>query len=127
MSRHHRTSLNKLEFEKSTRIDLTINKTAAREKQGERRAHFRASTKKVQFHHEYETHGIEKIGFATENNGSYRKGQIFRHDAKKLYRSTRIKIINGVIYVDDTALVFASRNEMIKALPLAQKLFSRFY
>jgi hypothetical protein len=75
----------------------------------------------------YETHGIEKIGFATENNGSYRKGQIFRHDAKKLYRSTRIKIINGVIYVDDTALVFASRNEMIKALPLAQKLFSRFY
>jgi hypothetical protein len=29
-----------------------------------------------------------------------------------------------VIYVDDTALVFSSRNEMIKALPLAQKLFS---
>jgi hypothetical protein len=28
------------------------------------------------------------------------------------------------MYVDDTALVFASRNEMIKALPLAQKLFS---
>jgi hypothetical protein len=56
MSRHHRNSLNKLEFEKSTRIDLTINKMAARKKQGERRAHFlkyfRASTKKVQFHHE---------------------------------------------------------------------------
>jgi hypothetical protein len=28
------------------------------------------------------------------------------------------------MYVDDTALVFSSRNEMIKALPLAQKLFS---
>jgi hypothetical protein len=71
----------------------------------------------------YETHGIEKIGFATESDESYMKGQIFRHDAKKLYRSTRIKIINGMIYVDDTAtaLVFASRNKMIKTLPLAQK------
>jgi hypothetical protein len=29
-----------------------------------------------------------------------------------------------VIYIDDTALVFSSRNEMIKALPLAQKHFS---
>jgi hypothetical protein len=69
----------------------------------------------------YETHGVEKIGFATESDESYMKGQIFRHDAKMLYRSSRIKIINGVIYVDDTALVFTSRNKMIKALPLAQK------
>jgi hypothetical protein len=72
----------------------------------------------------YEIHGVEKIGFATESDKSYRNGQILRHDAKKLYRSARIKIINGVMYVDDTALVFSSRNEMIKALPLAQKLFS---
>jgi hypothetical protein len=72
----------------------------------------------------YETHGVEKIGFATENDESYRKGQILIHDPKKLYHSTRIKIFNGMIYVDDTALVSASRNEMIKALPLAQMLFS---
>jgi hypothetical protein len=72
----------------------------------------------------YETHGVEIIGFATKSGESYRNGQILRHDAKKLYRSARIKTINGVIYVDDTALVFSSRNEMMKALPLAQKLFS---
>jgi hypothetical protein len=72
----------------------------------------------------YATHDVEIIGFATESDESYRNGQILRHDSKKLHRSARIKIINGLIYVDDTALVFSSRNEMIKALPLAQKLFS---
>ena len=30
----------------------------------------------------YEIHGIEKIGFATESDESYRNGQIFRQDAK---------------------------------------------
>ena len=72
----------------------------------------------------YEKNGIETIGFATESDNTYRTGQILRHNPNKLYRSTRIQIINGVMYVDDTTLVFASRNEMIKALPLAQKLFS---
>ena len=72
----------------------------------------------------YEKNNIEMIGFATESDDTYRTGQMLRHKPNKLHRTTRIQIINGVMYVDDTALIFAPRNEMIKALPLAQKLFS---
>ena len=43
---------------------------------------------------------------------------------RKLYRTTRIRFFNGIIYVDDTALVFPSRDVMIKALPIAQKIMA---
>ena len=46
---------------------------------------------------EYVEQDIERIGFATESEDTYRNGQIHRHDMHKLYRTTRIRFFNGII------------------------------
>jgi hypothetical protein len=75
---------------------------------------------------EWERNQIECVEFCRESDGTYKDGQIFRHNIKKCNASkglVRFRI-NGTYYVDDIAALFRTRRDINIGLPIIQSILS---
>ena len=74
----------------------------------------------------FEEAGVERISVLKESDETFRKGQLLRHDVKKCSKSTSLEeyFITDIIYVDDEALPFKSRQQLCKGLPIAQRIMT---
>jgi hypothetical protein len=61
-----------------------------------------------------------------ESDKTFRKGQLLRHNIKKCCKSISLEkyVVTEIIYVDDEALPFTSRQQLCKGLPIAQRLMT---
>jgi len=74
----------------------------------------------------WERENMERVEFMRESDDTYFEGQLFRHDIKACSKSFTLVLLHIIltIYVDDTAVVFTSREQLCKGLPLIQKAFA---
>ena len=63
-----------------------------------------------------------RVQFARESEKTFHKGQIFRHDLEKCKKSktTVIFCVDGMIYVDNKAVLFVSRRELARDCHLSK-------
>jgi len=81
----------------------------------------------------WEREGIEKVEFMRPSNEDFPTGQIHRHNMKKNKVTGEIIVndqhvsfhVNTTIYVDDAAVPFTSRKQLMKGLPIVQSIFSK--
>ena len=71
----------------------------------------------------WERENMERVEFMRESDDTYFEGQLFRHDIKACSKSFTLVLLHIIltIYVDDTAVVFTSREQLCKGLPLIKK------
>jgi len=75
---------------------------------------------------EWSRTNMERITFTRESDDTYPNGQLFRHDWKSCIKSdgTIDFTILLLMYCDDMAIPFSSRDEMIKGMLMVQQLLS---
>jgi hypothetical protein len=69
---------------------------------------------------------IERPEFARESDENFHLGYLHRHNVKKGLRSRSIAIfhIKLTVYVNNTAVVFTSREQLEKGIQIIQKIFA---
>lgn len=80
----------------------------------------------------WESEGIEKVEFMRPSNEDFQTGKLHRHPMKKnrageiIVNDQHISFhVNTTIYVDDMAVPFTSREQLMKGSPIIQSIFSK--
>ena len=70
---------------------------------------------------------MERIELMRESDDTFHKGQLLRHDIKPCAKSPSVIIfyILMTIYVDDTAVPFTSRNQLVKGMSIIYSILAQ--
>jgi len=81
----------------------------------------------------WDREGIEKVEFRRPSDEDIHTGQLIRHTVRKDKTTGEVIVndqhisfkVNATIYVDDMALPFTTRVQVMRGLPIAESIFSR--